>query len=639
MMRARSLVWAAAFALTGAIGASIVSTGTWSGPRYHGFAGPPIADVDGPARWSGSSSWVEFPTLSWRPVRVTVRLRAPAAADPARRTVIVSLDERPVRRVQVGSAWETVDLALDSHAGLAGGLTIRVDSRTVDLDGRGVAVGPITTRPTGIGLHAVTLLLLGAAGGLLCWLALPMAGPIRGRGTLAAGRLLGGRVTTPWTAWPTYARPIPWLLAAIPAGVLVAQVARYGVDVPFGDQWELVPLLDAWHAGTLRLADLLAYHNEHRPLVSRVLLFGLALASGWNIRLELAISVAVALGTLLILIWSARRAGGGSPRTMTLLAPVFAVLVCSTKQWENWLWGWQLTVFLNVAASVALFVLLTRDRLTARRLIGGLLAALVATYSFASGLAVWPLGAWAIVRSSSPSRRAFLALWVLVGSTVVLPYLAVLLGGGGTASVMATGLTAGVGFEILLYLAKYLGTPLFGRSVTAAVAGAAGLTVFVTMSAWELRAAAAGRPRFGFVLIGIYAMLGGVMAATGRVGMGTDQAMSSRYVTMSAPFWIALLVLIAGRPLPAMSDDRWRIVALRSLLVAIVAVAAVRASYLSFPALAQRHARLEAGRAALIAGDGDRFTLLYPDRQLVEARRATLLRLGLSVFREVTPPR
>ena len=41
----------------------------------------------------------------------------------------------------------------------------------------------------------------------------------------------------------------PWLLSALPLAYLVFVVARYSVDVPYWDQWELVPVLEGARAG------------------------------------------------------------------------------------------------------------------------------------------------------------------------------------------------------------------------------------------------------------------------------------------------------------------------------------------------------------------------------------------------------
>ncbi len=54
------------------------------------------------------------------------------------------------------------------------------------------------------------------------------------------------------------------VLALIPLGFVIYYAAKYMVDVPFWDQWKLVPLLEKSYEGTLSLKDLWSQHNLHR---------------------------------------------------------------------------------------------------------------------------------------------------------------------------------------------------------------------------------------------------------------------------------------------------------------------------------------------------------------------------------------
>src|SRR5262245_62975011 len=84
---------------------------------------------------------------------------------------------------------------------------------------------------------------------------------------------------------------IALLLAFIPLAYLIVMVATYSVDVPFADQWALVPLLEKSYRGTLTLRDLWSQHNEHRLLFPRMIMLVLARLSGWNLRYELAVNI------------------------------------------------------------------------------------------------------------------------------------------------------------------------------------------------------------------------------------------------------------------------------------------------------------------------------------------------------------
>src|SRR3954469_19358591 len=99
-------------------------------------------------------------------------------------------------------------------------------------------------------------------------------------------------------------RRIAWLTVALWPVALILGVIRYGVNVPFWDQWELVPVFEKYHQGTLTLLDLAALHNEHRVLFPRMIDLSLAVLTKWNIRAELLVSfgIMLAAGVLLLLL-------------------------------------------------------------------------------------------------------------------------------------------------------------------------------------------------------------------------------------------------------------------------------------------------------------------------------------------------
>src|SRR4030095_7978330 len=142
----------------------------------------------------------------------------------------------------------------------------------------------------------------------------------------------------------------------------------------------------------LTSSALWAQHNEHRPLFPITVLLGLARLTRWNTKWEIVLTVAVGAAIFAMhctYLRSAWRTHGGVP---VWLAPVFSVLLFSPLQWENWLWGWQITVLLCALAMVVA-AYLAAGGARGLRLSGMLGCGLVATFSFAAGLVVWPVHA------------------------------------------------------------------------------------------------------------------------------------------------------------------------------------------------------------------------------------------------------
>lgn len=331
-----------------------------------------------------------------------------------------------------------------------------------------------------------------------------------------------------------------WALGVGVPPVLVAHaIASYGINLPYWDEWELVPYLEKLYSGHLGLGDLWTQHNEHRILFPRILLLSLARLTDWNIVYELYANLAVAVLIVVVLGDLLRiTVGRIAPGLSGWLALPVSLFTFSLGQWENWTFGWQVCMFLNVLGAVVAVWALARWPGTWRGLALASLAAAFAALSFASGLAllaVVPLG----VLLGGRGRRARLFL----GSAAV----AALLGALYLSGYEAPG--AYPGFHPIGYGAfflAYLGTPVGGFSVEAAVAfGFLGVAALGVAAGWlwrrEMAARAAITP---WILLAAYPFLSAAMTGGGRAGWGgVEQAIASRYTTISGLFWISVVVV------------------------------------------------------------------------------------------------
>ena len=73
----------------------------------------------------------------------------------------------------------------------------------------------------------------------------------------------------------------------VPAGYLFFLIRRYGVDVPFLEQWNVALLFEKLSQGTLTAADLFAQQNEYRQFFPHVLLVGIGRLTNWNVKYDL----------------------------------------------------------------------------------------------------------------------------------------------------------------------------------------------------------------------------------------------------------------------------------------------------------------------------------------------------------------
>lgn len=165
-------------------------------------------------------------------------------------------------------------------------------------------------------------------------------------------------------------------------------IALYGVETPFWDQWDcdVFQVLIPWQHHTLRVSDLLAPHNEHRILPTRLLMLVLFMANHgiWNPLLQMVAGSLFHVAALTVLVIGICRTFKG------WAVPVFLLASCIYFSipfgWENTLWGFQSQFYFLLLFSFGAFFLNSFGSSGAWRWYGGVVLALAAAVSFASGL-------------------------------------------------------------------------------------------------------------------------------------------------------------------------------------------------------------------------------------------------------------
>jgi hypothetical protein len=341
---------------------------------------------------------------------------------------------------------------------------------------------------------------------------------------------------------PYEKKAILWAaILAAPAYILYCIAVR-GVPVPYMDQWELVPLLQKMYTHHLQFADLWAQHNEHRILVPKVVMLILARLSGWNIWWEFITSFVIAGGTLVLLYSMLKRAF--PDRVPGWLLVAFSLVVFSPIQSENWLWGWQIQIFMNVIGVVLAVWALDRWPDKLRGVLIAIGGAFLATYSFSNGLFCW-IAILPVFLMRRPCKWAYLLLWSIAAAAAIGLYLWHYVKPVNHPSAM---LFLQQPWRWLQYALLYIGGPLtLGPSAIALTgAGVIVLVIGITMLILVLRQS---RTRLAvlapWLALASYAVISAFVTGVGRMGFPLGQALSSRYTTFSSLSILSILVIVA----------------------------------------------------------------------------------------------
>lgn len=325
------------------------------------------------------------------------------------------------------------------------------------------------------------------------------------------------------------------------AGFILEAILRYGVDVPFWDQWQMVSALRRSGLGAL-----LYRVEEHRVAVQMLTLLSP------NMRVAMVLNWATAVAFCIMAAVVTRRAlpaGGTIPWTVLGAAALF---VFNPAAYQPWLWGLPLVHMLIPLLFLCGVAVVQSCWSESLKVAATALCALLASFALASGLLLWALFVPVLLTHTKPGiwRRArgavVLAAALLVLSVVLVAPGAHTAHGGASLAVMAE------------FFLAYTGsiTAQIAHPMPIRFAQAAGLALLAFFAALlVLGRNMDSRVRVIWGCMGCYSILAGAMTAVGRSGFGAGYALdASRYVLSSS--FLPLACVALGSLLAAQAASR-----------------------------------------------------------------------------------
>jgi hypothetical protein len=343
-----------------------------------------------------------------------------------------------------------------------------------------------------------------------------------------------------------------------PAGVLFAITLVFSLvyyyRAPFHDHWDIVSYFARLRDGTLSFSDLFGLHGNHWHASGYLVQLGLGEVTAMGHWAESLTSVLIAgLGFLALarILDRSLRQFGAEQITAWVFAAA-ALFVFSLDQAANWLWGWQVAVFINVTGALWTIERLTSGRPRMRDTGLAILAAAASVYAFGTGWALVPIGfVLLIVHGAlrSPEGLVSLTMWTVFTGLLLWHFSLALTGSSAAYTVDSTPdfTDPAALLGMMHYAINFVASPVirFARdsSVLAFLIGAG----LITWSLWTLRAVARENLLKGtspLLALAAYSMGAGLLTAIGRwEGFGVKHAFVSRYISFGTLFWIAVFVL------------------------------------------------------------------------------------------------
>ena len=339
--------------------------------------------------------------------------------------------------------------------------------------------------------------------------------------------------------------------AAAFAGAILVQVLRYGVDVPFWDQWNFVRALRLLSAGEQTWAQLLFASQGEHQIGMQVLLSAAAWRlSGMHMPALMVWNWAMAALFCVLAMAVTRKALGAASSIPWTALGAAAFFIFNPAAYQVWIWGLPLVHLLIPLLYLAGIRVVQGRAPDGVKIVAAAAAAMLASHILASGLLLWALFPLMLRPYLQPGalRRERIAAGIATAllAASVAPFVL----GSFTSQAPANGPTGPAvlaGF-FLAYTGNLVSLATDTLPVVWAGLAGAGLVAFFAIAgvlAWrEFR----GKPQWAALAIwmslGGYSLAAGALATLGRHRFGAAYAVeASRYVLASSFLPVACVVI------------------------------------------------------------------------------------------------
>jgi len=417
-----------------------------------------------------------------------------------------------------------------------------------------------------------------------------------------------------------FVKTIIFLFTLLPLLLLISFSLRYTVNIPFSDDWYFIPLFEKMFNHTLTFKDLWAQHNEHRFLITKLITLTNVWLTGWDLKYEIYLNVALGIAIFLALLTLLRReAANFSKFSAYWILPTLSFLIFSLTQSRNWLWGIQMNIFLNMLFVVLGFVELT-STLNWKSILFASFLGLLATYSNASGLLYWPVALIIIYLNPhvlKKTKHKMVTFWWATSAIIIVSYfynwLPPQYGFPSVGEPIPTLLRFA---ELSLGLS---GSALEIVSSKIAIAfGFLGITIYVYLILMLKKTKLLKSPLFlSQLALSLYAIFNIATVSFGRLKFNLPQEqLATRYGLTSTLFWVSITILtfyyanLRTKKLKQKFKLSLNQVTLSFIIIAIVSTLVVKSSFQGIQLGIKRQNFLKSIQKEVISNKSPNETLL-----------------------------
>jgi hypothetical protein len=339
------------------------------------------------------------------------------------------------------------------------------------------------------------------------------------------------------------------LTALVPCLICLLFISSSAVNVLFLDEWEMVPFCAKIDANDITFADLFAQHNEHRIFFMCLAYLGLIAVSSFNVFVPIWFSFAMILLLDFIILRYIATRSNISGRRNYFFAALISFLLFSLTQYENFLWG-----FASVQNfGVSLFTVLSfyclhrilqdgRSKRQSSYFAVAMVSAIVASFTSIQGLIIWITGSvfMALIWRKKMFKTPAFLIWNVTAVAIWIAYFHNYVKPEHHPSLFYLFEHPGM---FLQYFFSITGNAISGTLKAGNVVIGVLLLLFLFIACvkiWKNKQVQQFIFPLALALNSLF-VLGSI--AIGRVGLGVEQALTSRYTTFSICLAVGVALL------------------------------------------------------------------------------------------------
>ena len=368
----------------------------------------------------------------------------------------------------------------------------------------------------------------------------------------------------------------------------------YHWSAPVADHWYIMKLYTKLKDGDLILSDLFKLHGAHWHASGYIVQLALAEITAMAHWAESLASVVFAgLGFLALARMLDRCVDQLRLWQATLwIYGLSSFLYFSLDQAANWLWGWQVAVFISNAGALWSIERLTRGTPTLLNTALAAVAAAVSVYGFGTGWVLIPIGFGLLILFGACRSRVgigSLALWAALSILLLFHFFSVFTAKKSlyVVKVIPDLLDTSTYIGLVHFAVNFVSSPLIGGTMRDIHITASVSLIGVGILTWSVRALSKGKRMevilsvSPFLSLAVFAVGCGLLTGLGRWEVyGVNQAFVSRLNSFGTFFWIAVFVLASLAIAKRGGIPQKRILAVLGLLLVL--------KFTNIPGIAQK---------------------------------------------------